>query len=405
MEFLYFNNKISGSYDLYSAPLPSQFRPRQVIDVQGIVTDSDGIPIKAYFDIIRGGKSQNNNSLTSNSEDGSYTMVLVEGFEYTIKVGAEGYELYEIPFNLTDTEEYELIEQSIQLKKIERTLILEVRDKNRDVPIDVNMSAGPGSNEEMIQDSIGNYSKHMEFGKKLNLQFSRLGYDTVDYSFTLDMSTMDSLHQIVYLHAGLPQLILTVVDEETNLPLNPNLDLRKSRGRRSVFKDIIRGGYETDLQHNQDFQIRLRLGGYFFHQDTIDLKGIYDGRVINRDIKMIPLKAGNKLTLNNVNFKVNSADLSVDSQEILDEVALLLRQNRSLVIEVGAHSDDLGEESYNKSLSEKRAQSVKDYLITKGVSERALRVKGYGESTPLVPNDTDENRAKNRRVEFSIIRS
>jgi outer membrane protein OmpA-like peptidoglycan-associated protein len=196
-----------------------------------------------------------------------------------------------------------------------------------------------------------------------------------------------------------------VIDEETTNPLNPNLDLRKSKGRRGVFKDIIRGTFETDLEYNQDYQIRLRLRGYFFHQDTINLKGIYDGRVVTRDVKMIPLKTGNKLTLNNVNFKVNSADLSEGSQEILDEVALLLRQNRSLVIEIGAHSDDVGEDSYNQSLSEKRAGTVKDYLITKGVSERSLRVKGYGESKPLFPNDSDENKAKNRRVEFSIIRS
>lgn len=69
-----------------------------------------------------------------------------------------------------------------------------------------------------------------------------------------------------------------------------------------------------------------------------------------------------------------------------------------------AHSDDLGEEQFNLALSEKRAGSVKNYLISKDISERSIRVKGYGETDPLFPNDSDENRAKNRRVEFTIIR-
>ena len=88
----------------------------------------------------------------------------------------------------------------------------------------------------------------------------------------------------------------------------------------------------------------------------------------------------------------------------LSEIASLLRQNRNLTIEVGAYTDDVGEEDYNMSLSGKRADSVRDYLISRDISARALVAKGYGETNPVVLNDSEENRALNRRVEFKILR-
>ena len=74
-----------------------------------------------------------------------------------------------------------------------------------------------------------------------------------------------------------------------------------------------------------------------------------------------------------------------------------------MVIEVGAHTDGVGSTEYNQTLSEKRALSVKKYLLEKGAFDRQLLAKGYGKSFPVKPNDTEENRSLNRRVEFKII--
>ena len=85
-------------------------------------------------------------------------------------------------------------------------------------------------------------------------------------------------------------------------------------------------------------------------------------------------------------------------------MAELLRQNPTLHIEISAHTDDIGSDAYNLRLSKKRGEATAEYLIKQeGVNPAQLKTVGYGKNKPLVPNTSDENRAINRRVEFTII--
>lgn len=81
----------------------------------------------------------------------------------------------------------------------------------------------------------------------------------------------------------------------------------------------------------------------------------------------------------------------------------LLNKNPQRKIEVGGHTDDVGDDASNLSLSQRRAEAVKDYLVKNGVAESRVQAKGYGETQPQVPNDSDINRAKNRRTEFLVV--
>jgi outer membrane protein OmpA-like peptidoglycan-associated protein len=80
-----------------------------------------------------------------------------------------------------------------------------------------------------------------------------------------------------------------------------------------------------------------------------------------------------------------------------------MQENPEIIIELSAHTDDKGKHEYNMTLSNNRAKSAADYIISKGIDKNRIRSIGYGESKPLVPNSTDENRAINRRVEFKIL--
>jgi len=80
-----------------------------------------------------------------------------------------------------------------------------------------------------------------------------------------------------------------------------------------------------------------------------------------------------------------------------------MKQNSGLKVEIAAHSDDVGSAAYNAALSNRRAQSVVKFLIEKNISNDRFNAKGYGESQPIVPNDTEENKAKNRRVVLKIL--
>lgn len=113
---------------------------------------------------------------------------------------------------------------------------------------------------------------------------------------------------------------------------------------------------------------------------------------------------GIKITLseNTVNFDFNSALLTEVSKANLDKLSEVMTQYPDTNINVYGHTDSKGADAYNLTLSEKRANSVIDYMVSKGVARTRLNAMGMGETNPIATNDTDEGRAKNRRVEFAI---
>ena len=104
--------------------------------------------------------------------------------------------------------------------------------------------------------------------------------------------------------------------------------------------------------------------------------------------------------LSGVTFEFDSAVLRPESKQILQDDIQILKENPQIRVEVQGHTDDIGTAEYNMGLSDRRAQSVKQYLISQGIAASRLTAKGYGESNPRFPNDSDANRAKNRRVEL-----
>ena len=106
------------------------------------------------------------------------------------------------------------------------------------------------------------------------------------------------------------------------------------------------------------------------------------------------------LVLEGVNFAVNSAALTADSSGTLDRVAASLAAWPEIRVEIGGHTDSTGSAAYNQQLSQRRAESVRTYLVAKGIDGSRLEASGYGESNPIADNGTDAGRAQNRRVEL-----
>jgi OOP family OmpA-OmpF porin len=111
------------------------------------------------------------------------------------------------------------------------------------------------------------------------------------------------------------------------------------------------------------------------------------------------------IRLQDVNFDLGKATIKEESHASLNEVGAILGRWPGLRIEVGGHTDSQGSEAFNQTLSEERAKAVLDYLLGRfpALSAAQLTSKGYGESTPVTANDTELNRAKNRRVEFRVL--
>jgi len=127
--------------------------------------------------------------------------------------------------------------------------------------------------------------------------------------------------------------------------------------------------------------------------------------VSTKDIKLdsIAYKVGDRITLENIFFQFDKAELLPESKTELDKLVDILTDYPFLTIEIGGHTDNVGSQDYNKKLSEERAKSVVDYLIEEDVNEVRLSYSGYGSGRPITTNATEEGRALNRRVEFLII--
>ena len=110
-----------------------------------------------------------------------------------------------------------------------------------------------------------------------------------------------------------------------------------------------------------------------------------------------------KIVLRGVNFDFDRAEIRDDAASILDEAARILGENTDVNVSVEGHTDSVGTEEYNQSLSERRAAAVQDYLAGAGVGADRLSTKGMGESDPVASNDTGDGRAQNRRVELKTI--
>ncbi|MEW5756873.1 MAG: OmpA family protein [Pseudomonadota bacterium] len=108
------------------------------------------------------------------------------------------------------------------------------------------------------------------------------------------------------------------------------------------------------------------------------------------------------VVLEGVNFERNSARLTPDSRRVLEEVVTKLRDKPHLKVEVAGHTDDHGPDRINRTLSQRRAESVRAYLRGLGIPEQQLSAKGYGADAPRASNTTEEGRAANRRVELRV---
>jgi outer membrane protein OmpA-like peptidoglycan-associated protein/tetratricopeptide (TPR) repeat protein len=164
------------------------------------------------------------------------------------------------------------------------------------------------------------------------------------------------------------------------------------------------GNFLVCLPSGYNYGINVSKTGYLFYSENFTLEGQHTAvEPFIKKIRLNPLKVGEKMQLSNVFYEVDAWQLKKESISELNNLARLLADNKELVIEIGGYTDSTGSDEYNLILSEKRALSVINYLINKGISSDRLIYKGYGNTSPLGNNVTAEGRKLNRRTEAKII--
>jgi outer membrane protein OmpA-like peptidoglycan-associated protein len=167
------------------------------------------------------------------------------------------------------------------------------------------------------------------------------------------------------------------------------------------------GAFKIVLPYDKNYSIRASADKFFAISENLKLDSLIKAgyKEIHKDLYLVPIEIGQVVRLNNVFFDFDKWDLRPESFVELDRVVKLLNENPAIEIEMSAHTDSRGSDEYNIRLSDNRARSVMEYILYKGISPSRIISKGYGETMPVVPNDTDDNRQLNRRVEFKILKN
>ena len=155
---------------------------------------------------------------------------------------------------------------------------------------------------------------------------------------------------------------------------------------------------------DKDYALNVTQPGYLFYSENFALKELTDKtKPFLMDVPMQPIDTGSFIELKNVFFETAKFDLKPESKAELNKLVAFLNQNKTMLGELSGHTDNVGDKKMNLTLSLNRAKTVYDYLIANGIDAKRLTYKGYGDTRPKVKNDTDINRAMNRRTEFKVI--
>lgn len=180
------------------------------------------------------------------------------------------------------------------------------------------------------------------------------------------------------------------------------IDLKTGETIEILQSDAMSGEYTAVLPNGSHFGLFINKQNYFNRSLSFDLseKTDVNGKIVN--ILLEPIKMDTDIVLHNIFFDSGKADLKPESFFELDKLKLLLETNPKIKVEISGHTDNVGKDTDNLALSQKRAEAVVNYLISKGVNATNVKAVGYGEVRPIASNETEENRQFNRRIEMKI---
>jgi len=224
------------------------------------------------------------------------------------------------------------------------------------------------------------------------------GYGGFDiYTFELPPSMRP--HMVTYVKG-------VVTDINTKQPLEAAVEIIDLEKNLPVYQDYSsaeQGDFLATITSGKNYGLNVSKDGYLFYSANFSLIGHEAKDPYILSIELSPIEIGNKVVLNNIFFDTNKFDIKPDSKAELQKLLDFLTLNPTIHIEISGHTDDVGNDQANQTLSENRAKAVYQYLIASSIDPQRLIYKGYGQTQPIVPNTSDENRSRNRRTEFKII--
>jgi outer membrane protein OmpA-like peptidoglycan-associated protein/tetratricopeptide (TPR) repeat protein len=268
------------------------------------------------------------------------------------------------------------------------------------------------------KDSNGRWQKPVNMGYPINTNRDEIGLivnskgDKAYYASDMSGNAGKDIY-VFEMPLQLRPLTVTymkgkVFDALTYKPLKADfqlIDLETGKMAFNAYSDSVTGEFLVSIPVNRNYLLNVSRQSYLFYSENFALLNVFNpDKPFLKDVPLQPLVAGSTVILKNVFFETDSYLLRDESKIELNKVVKMLKDNPSIRIEIGGHTDNTGTADHNQQLSENRAKSVAEYLISSSINAGRILWKGYGFNVPVASNDTPEGRAQNRRTEMKIVK-
>jgi outer membrane protein OmpA-like peptidoglycan-associated protein len=349
--------------------------------------------------------------ITPCKNNSAVTTRLTLGREFDIRAPFTSI-LNDIGSDLTTT--YELVYESQVQKEVVVPKVTILRGRVRDesgapVPISFALeSANAGAMQITTNGTTAEYETEITEGLRYTARLG--GTQHIPLVEEVDLSRASKGDTIThdFLLRIRPTTVSGRVVDEKGMPIDAEVRIEDATTLQRIDTIVATNGlYEVTLEEGRVYRLTPTAKNYIPFPEEVDAR-VPKGTGITRDLKVMSIDAaiesGAVFRLKNIFFDFDRNDLKEESSRELDRLVALLNEYPVIKVEIGAHTDAKGSDSYNAGLSSRRAESVRAYLVAQGIDPARLTSKGYGESVPVASNDTDEGRAMNRRVEFKLVR-
>ncbi len=261
------------------------------------------------------------------------------------------------------------------------------------------------------------WSEPVNLGKWFNSPQKEYGYAISTDGKLAYYALFDTVQSDIYTvslpEEAKPKIVVTVFGYVTDVDSNKLSarivweDLESGKVLGTLRTDPQTGYYVIPLPEGKNYGFYVECEGYYPSADNIDLRNYTGKRKLRHDFVLTPfekmIKEGRSVRLNNIFFDFDSDRLRPESYPELRRLASIIKQNPGYLFEISGHTDSVGTAEYNKQLSLRRAQAVRDFLLKQGCNAKQMVVKGYGATRPVQSNETETGRQANRRVEVRIV--
>ena len=268
----------------------------------------------------------------------------------------------------------------------------------------------------MVDRKEGGWAPPANMGKPLNDYHDQYSFIVANDGAIAYYSKEESKNRSRLYRIQLPQSLITnfkgnvlkgkVIDAKKNYPLKARIelfDIQRNQRISVVESDSISGQYLMVLPGGAEYALYVSRPSYLFQSSHFNYLQSEESKPVIKNVSLWPAEKDASVILNNLFFDVDQYELKQQSLTELNEIVKFLQINPSIRIEISGHTDNSGTESYNQQLSLKRAASVAEYLKKQGIALSRIYQKGYGAQKPIKPNNSEENRQLNRRIEFKIL--